>query len=74
MVKDQITKDNYSLINGDCIEAMADIPNEFIHLSLYSPPFAAFMYIQVLIGIYQTAMGMMTFSSIMNLLSKNFTG
>jgi len=36
---DQVTTKNYSLINGDCIEAMKDMPDESIHLSCYSPPF-----------------------------------
>jgi DNA modification methylase len=31
----------YALYNGDCIEVMKDIPNESIHMSIYSPPFAA---------------------------------
>jgi DNA modification methylase len=35
----QINTERYSLINGDCIEAMADLPDECVDLSIYSPPF-----------------------------------
>lgn len=39
-VKNQkITKD-YALYNGDCIEVMGMMPDNSIHLSVYSPPFA----------------------------------
>lgn len=39
MVIGQIINDKYALYNGDCIEAMAEMPEESIHLSVYSPPF-----------------------------------
>lgn len=32
--------ENYALYLGDCMEVMPDLPDESIHLSLYSPPFA----------------------------------
>lgn len=38
-VKDQRIKDNYAIYNGDCIETMKTLPNESVHLSVYSPPF-----------------------------------
>jgi DNA modification methylase len=38
-VKDQVIKENYALYCGDCIEVMADMPDNSIHLSVYSPPF-----------------------------------
>lgn len=38
-VKDQKITDDYAIYNGDCIEVMADMPNESIHFSIYSPPF-----------------------------------
>ncbi len=38
-LKDQIIKDNYALYLGDCIDVMADMPDNSIHLSVYSPPF-----------------------------------
>ena len=38
-VKDKLITDKYALYNGDCIEVMADMPDESIHLSIYSPPF-----------------------------------
>lgn len=31
--------DRYAIYNGDCIETMATLPDESIHLSIYSPPF-----------------------------------
>jgi DNA modification methylase len=31
--------DRYALYNGDCIEVMATLPDERVHLSVYSPPF-----------------------------------
>lgn len=39
-ITEQKITDNFALYNGDCIEAMADIPDEAMHLSIYSPPFA----------------------------------
>jgi len=39
-VLDQEITDSYALYNGDCMEVMADLPDESIHLSVYSPPFA----------------------------------
>jgi DNA modification methylase len=38
-VNDQVITDEYALYNGDCIEVMGNIPDEKIHLSVYSPPF-----------------------------------
>jgi DNA modification methylase len=38
-VKDQVITDQYAAFNGDCIEVMSALPNESIHLSVYSPPF-----------------------------------
>lgn len=31
--------DNHAIYNGDCIEVMSSLPDEKIHLSVYSPPF-----------------------------------
>ncbi len=39
-VKDQLITDRYAIYNGDCIEVLADLPDDGIHLSVYSPPFA----------------------------------
>lgn len=39
MVGDQVVCDRYAIYNGDCIEGMAALPNNSIHLSVYSPPF-----------------------------------
>lgn len=39
-VLDQNITDEYALYNGDCIEVMGTLPDESIHLSVYSPPFA----------------------------------
>lgn len=38
-VKQQILTNKYAIYNGDCIEVMQDIPDNAIHLSVYSPPF-----------------------------------
>lgn len=39
-VKEQEIGKNYAVYQGDCIEVMKDLPNESVHLSIYSPPFA----------------------------------
>jgi hypothetical protein len=38
-VKEQVITDNYAIYNGDCCEVMAALPDESVHLSVYSPPF-----------------------------------
>jgi DNA modification methylase len=38
-IKNQHITDEYALYNGDCVEVMASLPDESIHLSVYSPPF-----------------------------------
>lgn len=41
MVKDCcVITDWYALYRGDCLEVMKGLPDESVHLSLYSPPFA----------------------------------
>ena len=39
-VNDQIVTKDYAIYNGDCMEVMPTLPDESIHLSIYSPPFA----------------------------------
>jgi DNA modification methylase len=39
-VLDQTLTDRYALYLGDCMEVMPSYPDESIHLSIYSPPFA----------------------------------
>lgn len=39
-VKDQHVTDRYALYLGDCLEVLPGLPDESVHLSLYSPPFA----------------------------------
>jgi DNA modification methylase len=39
-VIDQVITDKFAIYNGDCIEVMQGIPDNSIHLSVYSPPFA----------------------------------
>lgn len=34
-----VITENYALYNGDCVEAMKGLPDESVHLSVYSPPF-----------------------------------
>lgn len=38
-VTDQVITDQYAIYNGDCIDVMKSLPDEKIHLSIYSPPF-----------------------------------
>lgn len=38
VIEQQIT-DTFAIYNGDCIEVMASLPDESMHLSIYSPPF-----------------------------------
>ena len=38
-IKTQKITNQYAIYNGDCIEVMADMPDESIDLSVYSPPF-----------------------------------
>ncbi len=40
-VHDQEKTDSYAIYNGDSCEVLPTIPDECIHLSVYSPPFAA---------------------------------
>lgn len=39
-ILDQNITENYAIYNGDCVEVMKNLPDESIHLSVYSPPFA----------------------------------
>lgn len=39
MVVDQVVTDEYAIYHGDCMEVMPTLPDESIHLSVYSPPF-----------------------------------
>ncbi len=39
-VLDQEITDFYALYNGDAVEVLGSLPNECMHLSIYSPPFA----------------------------------
>lgn len=39
-VIDQHITGQYALYNADCLQVMADLPDESLHLSVYSPPFA----------------------------------
>lgn len=38
-VNAQEITDTYAIYNGDCVEVMKTIPDERVHLSVYSPPF-----------------------------------
>lgn len=38
-VIDQCVVDQYAIYNGDCCEVLPSIPDESVHLSVYSPPF-----------------------------------
>lgn len=38
---DQVVTDNYTLIHGDCVEALRGLPDACIGYSIFSPPFAS---------------------------------
>jgi DNA modification methylase len=38
-IKEQKITEKYAIYLGDCLEVLPKIPNESIHLSIYSPPF-----------------------------------
>jgi DNA modification methylase len=38
---DQVVTDNYTAINGDCVESLAGLPDQCIGYSIFSPPFAS---------------------------------
>jgi len=37
----EVIKENYALYNGDCVEVMKQMPDNFADMSIYSPPFAS---------------------------------
>lgn len=39
-VIDQVVTDDYAIYNGDSIDILKSLPDESIHLTIYSPPFA----------------------------------
>lgn len=44
-IKNQIEKENYTIINADCMDVMPLLPDKSIDLSIYSPPFCGlYMY------------------------------
>lgn len=38
--REQCLTDRYAVYNGDCVEVIRSMPDESVHLSVYSPPFA----------------------------------
>jgi hypothetical protein len=40
-VIDQVIGERYAIYNSDCLEVLPTLPDESVHLSIYSPPFAA---------------------------------
>jgi len=40
-VRDQLITDKYALYNADCMSMLASLPDDSVHLSVYSPPFAS---------------------------------
>lgn len=40
-VLDQIVTDEFVLYNGDCVEVTKGLPNDSVHFSIFSPPFAS---------------------------------
>lgn len=39
VVADQKITDRYAIYNGDCVEVSKGLPDDSVHLSIYSPPF-----------------------------------
>lgn len=39
-VIDQLITDRYALYHGDCVDVVSGLPDDSVHLSIYSPPFA----------------------------------
>ena len=35
-----VVADDFAIYNGDCVEALDGLPDESVHLSIYSPPFS----------------------------------
>jgi len=40
-VINQVVNDDYAIYHADCVEGMKGIPDDSIHFSIYSPPFAS---------------------------------
>lgn len=40
MIKEQLITENYALYNSDCMYVLPTLPDNSVHLSIYSPPFA----------------------------------
>jgi len=40
-VIDQVITDDYAIYHADCVEGMKGIPDDSVHYSIYSPPFAS---------------------------------
>ena len=43
-IKDQLITEHYSIYNADCMDVLSQLPDESVHLSLYSPPFGGMLY------------------------------
>lgn len=54
MIKDQKITENYAIYNADCMEVLPKLPDNSIHLSVYSPPFC---------GMYQYSSSAMDLSN-----------
>ena len=37
---DDVIRDRYAIYNGDSCDVLRNLPDESVHLSIYSPPFA----------------------------------
>lgn len=40
MIKEQVTSENYTLVNADCMDIVSALPDKSVDMSVYSPPFA----------------------------------
>ena len=45
-VKGQVITDEYALYNDDCIQIMKGVESDTVGLSVFSPPFQRFIFVQ----------------------------
>jgi len=56
---------NFAIYNGDCVEVAKGLPDNSIHYSIFSPPFASCTHIQIAKGTWGTARPMKNFIRIL---------
>ncbi len=73
-VLDQVIKNKYAIYNGDSCEITKEKPDNSIHYTLFSPPFASLYTYSNSDRDMETVKAMMSSMSISLFLQKNFTG